>query len=118
MISVASTTIVFAEYNASVMTATENATPNAVGMNSHATDSRIPCRNLKPSTSPAHMMTAVVTTIRIASAASLDSRPDARCTGRTHNRDSKPSVRSRMRPIPPTVAPVMAPTIATSGTLP
>ena len=59
-------------------------------MNSHATDSRIPCRNRKPSTSPTHMMTAVVTTIRTASAASLDSRPDARCTGKTHNRDSKP----------------------------
>ena len=60
----------------------------------------------------------MVTTIRTASAASLDSRPDARCMGSTHNRDRKPSVRSRIRPIPPTIDPDMAPTIAISGTLP
>ena len=48
MISVASTTIVFAAYNASVMTTAENATPNAVGMNSHATDSQDPL--LEPET--------------------------------------------------------------------
>jgi len=117
-IPIDSASIVFTKYNDSVVTRNENATPKVTGTASHANAAGIPCSNRKPNTNPVHMTSTALTRIRTTSAESRESRPDARCTGRTQNRASNPSSRSRMRQIPLAVDPKTAPTSAAIGTLP
>ena len=67
----------------------------------------MPCSKRKPSASPTHRTTSVITTMRTKSAVSLASRPAPRCTGTTQNRASRPISRSRMMLTAPMMAPVM-----------